>query len=331
MDAWRFAQRFTMGAWRSTKPFPVDLLFVVGFVAAVVTVVVSSVGSPPLRAVLGLPFVLFVPGYVIVALLFPGASNAELSIGDDRHNFTQVDWPERLALSVGISVTLLPIIGLLIAPAGYDEITVVGSLAALILLGTVGAAIRRFRLSPADRLHVPFPRLALSGSRSVAGVVNLVLALGIVFSASSLAYAVAAPNQGETYSTLYIGTETASGELVASNYPSEFTVGEPQSLVIGVENAESRYIEYTVVAELQRVREEGDTLTVVEEEELGRFHLALDSGETWRRQHALEPELVGTDLRVQYLLYRGSAPADTSDESAYRTVSLWIDVADRTE
>lgn len=318
-----------MGAKRFIGSVPVDLLFVVGFVAA--TAVVQLLGSPLLRRVLGLPFLLFVPGYVLVALLFPGASDAEQSIDDYRRRSARIDWAERLALSVGISVALLPIVGLLIAPAGYSELTVVGGLAALVLLGVIGAAIRRSRLPPADRLRVPFPRSAPVGLGSATGVANLVLVLGIVFAASSLAYAVAAPNEGETYSTLYIGTETESGELVASNYPSEFVVGEPQSLVVGVDNAEKRHVEYTVVVELQRVREEGDALTVVEEEELERFDLALDSGETWRRQHAIEPNLVGTDLRVQYLLYRGSAPADASDESAYRTVSLWIDVADRTE
>jgi uncharacterized membrane protein len=313
-----------MDLQRFVPSLPLDLQFVVGFVT--VAIVVQSLGPPLLRSMLGIPFVLFVPGYVVVALLFPGGSDAEDPPGSEGQRFDRIDWPERLALSLGASVALLPIVGIL-APAGYDGITVIGSLVALVLLGVVGATIRRARLPPAERLRVPAPRPALVGLRSATGVTNLVLVLGIVFATSSLAYAVAAPNQGEAYTTLYVGTENESGELVASNYPSELAVGEPQSLVVGVENAEKRYVEYTVVAELQRVREAGDTLTVVEEAELERFRFALESNETWRRQHTLEPELVGTDLRVQYLLYRGEAPTDTSDESAYRTVSLWIDVA----
>jgi uncharacterized membrane protein len=328
---WQFIRRLARGARRFVHSGPADLQFVVGFVVVTGIALVLPLESPLLRHVLGLPFVLFVPGYVLVALLFPGASDAEHSTVGDNQFPAEIDWPERLALSVGISIALLPIVGLLIAPFGYSETTVVGSLAGLILLATIGATIRRSRLPPANRLHVPIPRPRLTRPESAADVANLVLVIGIVFATSSLAYAVATPSQAETYSTLYIGTETESGELIASNYPSEFTVGEPQSLVVGVENAEDRYIEYTIVAELQRVRDEGDTLTVVETEELERFHLELDPGETWRRQHALEPGLVGTDLRVQYLLYLGSAPVDTGDESAYRTASLWIDVAERTE
>ena len=39
------------------------------------------------------------------------------------------------------------------------------------------------------------------------------------------------------------------------------------------------------------------------------------------------PTATGEDLRLTYYLYRGDAPSDPSEGSAYRTLSLWVDVS----
>jgi hypothetical protein len=64
--------------WRAFSPpslraFPPDLAVVVLVVQTVLTATLPGVRDTPLRVVLGLPFVLFVPGYAFVAALFPEA------------------------------------------------------------------------------------------------------------------------------------------------------------------------------------------------------------------------------------------------------------------
>ena len=87
------------------------------------------------RWVLGSVFVLFVPGYVAVEALFPRGR--------------ELDGIERLALSVGLSLALVPLVGLLLnyTPWGIRLDPIMISLTIL----TVGLAIvafaRRFRLS----------------------------------------------------------------------------------------------------------------------------------------------------------------------------------------
>jgi len=88
-----------------------------------------------LRWVLGSVFVLFIPGYVAVEALFPKGRD--------------LDSIERFALSVGLSLALVPLVGLLLnyTPWGIRLAPIVISLVIL----TVGLAViafsRRYRLS----------------------------------------------------------------------------------------------------------------------------------------------------------------------------------------
>jgi len=97
----------------------------------------SSALSPllVLRHVLGAVFVLFLPGYVTVKALYPGRS--ELSD------------LERLALSLGLSLALVPLIGLILnfTPWGIRLAPVAASLSAYTLALSLVAAYREHALS----------------------------------------------------------------------------------------------------------------------------------------------------------------------------------------
>jgi hypothetical protein len=84
------------------------------------------------RWALGCIFVLFLPGYGLVNLLFPRESN--------------LDTLERLALDVGISLALVPLIGLALnfTPWGIRLIPIMVSLAGFILVVSLGAAVRKY-------------------------------------------------------------------------------------------------------------------------------------------------------------------------------------------
>jgi len=88
-----------------------------------------------LRWVLGSVFVLFIPGYVTVEALFPKGRD--------------LDGIERLALSVGLSLALVPLIGLLLnyTPWGIRLDPIVTSLTMFTLALATVAIGRRFRLS----------------------------------------------------------------------------------------------------------------------------------------------------------------------------------------
>jgi uncharacterized membrane protein len=87
------------------------------------------------RWVLGSVFVLFIPGYVAVEALFP--------------NGRELDGIERLALSVGLSLALVPIVGLLLnyTPWGIRLDPIMVSLTILTIGLALVAFARRFGLS----------------------------------------------------------------------------------------------------------------------------------------------------------------------------------------
>jgi len=87
------------------------------------------------RWVLGSVFVLFIPGYVAVEALFPKGR--------------ELDGIERLALSVGLSLALVPLVGLLLnyTPWGIRLDPIMISLTILTIGLALVAFARRFRLS----------------------------------------------------------------------------------------------------------------------------------------------------------------------------------------
>jgi hypothetical protein len=87
------------------------------------------------RWVLGSVFVLFIPGYVAVEALFPKGR--------------ELDGIERLALSVGLSLALVPLVGLLLnyTPWGIRLDPIMVSLTILTIGLALVAFVRRFKLS----------------------------------------------------------------------------------------------------------------------------------------------------------------------------------------
>src|SRR5665648_1005599 len=67
-------------------------------ILTIIFVLVPGINHGPVRVVLGLFMVLFLPGYSLIAALFPAK--------DD------LDGIERFALSVGLSIAVVPLMGL---------------------------------------------------------------------------------------------------------------------------------------------------------------------------------------------------------------------------
>jgi uncharacterized membrane protein len=77
------------------RAFPADLIIAAVWLAANILVIISPTNTTTL---LVLPGMFFVPGYCFIAALFPKDSDLDLT--------------ERIALSLGISIAIVPLIGL---------------------------------------------------------------------------------------------------------------------------------------------------------------------------------------------------------------------------
>jgi len=339
--------------WRLLLPagvrtLPADLAAALVLAAATtLAVFVPVVNETPLRVVLGLPYVLFLPGYVLIAALFPergespvvedgewGDSDADVSAQDG----SGIDGIERVALSFGLSIALVPLVGLVLnfTPFGIRLAPIVVSLDVLVVGLVVVAARRREALDSEERFTVPYrawvgaarQELFRPASRADA-VLNVLLVVSILVAVSSVGYAVAVPKSGEQFTEFYVLTEGDDGELVADGYPTNFTQGEPQEVVVGLQNHEGETVQYSVVTAVQRVEvvDNGTNVTVLEEEMGERYSTQVAHNETAMRNVSIQPTMTGERLRVVFLLYKGDPPATPTVDNAYRELHLWVNVS----
>jgi len=285
---------------------------------------------------------LFVPGYALIGALFPEAGTSVTDDGDvDSLSGSRdgIDGIERVALSFGLSIAVVPLIGLGLnfTPWGIRLGPIMLSVSSFTLGMAAVAARRRWALPPDNRFTVPYRTWYHSGRKELIapdtradGVLNVILVLSVLLAVGSVGYAVAVPKEGESFSEFYLLTENETGQLVADDYPTEFERGESQSLVVGIGNQEHERVNYTVITELQRVEISNNTTAVREATELQRFQATLSDNETWTRQHTVTPQLSGDRLRLQYRLYRGEDAPVTNRSAAYRELHLWVNVTSST-
>lgn len=325
----------------SAKLLPADLivslLLTLGTLGAVYLPIVRNT---PVRVIFGVPFVLLIPGYVLIAALYP-ERNAESSKIDNVQQRdiadTGLTGQARVALSIGGSFALVSMVGLGLnySPFGIRLVPIVTSLAVTVLGLTIIAAWRRRALPLEDRFAVPWRRWFKAAQSELFdpesggdAALNILLGLSVLIAAISVGYVAAVPKPGEALTEFYLLTENDQGELVTDGYPTEFTVGESKPLVIGIENYEGQSIEYTIIIELQRVRVQNDSTQVLAGEQLQIINAQVNQGETWRSRHTVTPTMTGESLRLTYLLYKGSPPSNPTTENAYRRLQLWINVDD---
>ena len=122
------------------KHFPNDLALVILFsLLCIPFVLIPPLNESPVRIILGLPLVLFLPGYALIAALF---------IRKD-----DLDAIERIALSFGLSIAVSPLLGLGLnyTPFGIRLTPILIVLSVFTISLALGACVRRSRIPEADR------------------------------------------------------------------------------------------------------------------------------------------------------------------------------------
>jgi uncharacterized membrane protein len=325
-DSWIKTVRLRFAQTLSHPPLDLSI----ATISAVLLGIVVAMDIDPgwgLRASLVLFALALLPGYVLVAIVYPWNDQ------HDRDAF-QPDYAERAALAFGTSVVLLPLLALVPGLLGveYTPLTTLAVIEGLLAIGIPIAVYRRkgiqhsdqFRLPLSDGLaelsgwlrHTSRPRRLLRGAM-IASVLLAMLSFG---------YVLAVPQDGERYSTMTLLSENESGDLVTAGYPTDLAVDESTALTLAVENNRQRETTYTVVVRLERV-EGSDPEGITETEQLDRFRMTVADGDTWTQQNTITPTMAGEGLRLRYYLYVGEPPDSVGPETAQDYLHIWVDVA----
>jgi uncharacterized membrane protein len=329
------------GGMLSGQTVPVDM---VGVCVAVIAsaLIYYFVPFDPVRFLVAVPLLLFLPGYVLVGILFPhqgdvdqSPANGSRSLATVR-NLGRITLPERTALSLGLSIALVPAFGfgLELLPVDAFNGAIMPTLVGTLLFGALIASARRLRTPADERFRLPLETIGAAIAAPFSGpmpraerIVTLVLAATVLLAVFSVGYVFAVPQQGEQFTDLRIMTESPSGELTLGNYPDTITVDETREFVIGVDNYEGQQQSYTVVIRGERIIEDEGSARPIETIEVGRFETSLDNGERITQSHTVTPGSTG-EFRMSYYLYKGTAPENPDSETAYRHVHFTTDVVE---
>ncbi len=249
----------------------------------------------PLRILLGLAFVLFVPGYTLQAALFP--------------NRTDLDGPERLGLSFGLSVAIIPVLALLLdkLPWGIRLWPIVLSIAMVTMVFSLASVARRLHLPPEERF-TPAASVDLPGwwsaqdrtDRRLYAVLAGALGLALLSALTILLL----PKPGERFTEFYM----LGAQGMAENYPREVSAGQAISVTVGIRNQEGVAASYRVEAR--------DGQGVIGQ----AGPISLKPGEKFEGALVFTPLQTGNDVLVTFALYRDD------QASPYRTLKLWLKV-----
>ncbi|MBC7086742.1 MAG: DUF1616 domain-containing protein, partial [Methanomethylovorans sp.] len=219
--------------------YSIDLPIVVALVLLTdLFILIPELAATPIRTVLGLPMVLLLPGYALIAALFPAK--------DD------LDGIERLALSIGLSIAVVPLMGLGLnyTPWGIRLIPILASLSVFTLLMCLIAVYRRAHLPSEKAFSVSFDDVykALKSPFSTQPesrldrILTIILVISVLASVVTLVYVVVTPKQGEKFTEFYILGMNGK----ADNYPTQFTLGDTGQVIVGVVNHEYEPVKYTI-------------------------------------------------------------------------------------
>jgi uncharacterized membrane protein len=277
------------------------LLVVVAFLTLALVIVPFPSGTL-FRAVVASLFIFFVPGYAFAAALYTKK--------DD------ISTISRFILSFVFSAIISPAIGLILnfTPWGITLASITIGLN-LVIWVCIAIAFQRRSVLPLDERfslnvanaqrikEIVFPPSESRFAKSLTSV----LIIAMLISTIGVTYAITKPANGEHFTEFYI----LGPQGKAEDYPTQYYLGEQQSVVVGIANREQHEQAYDLVVTLN-----GTKVTT-----LYSTQITLANNQVWEEAINLKPDQTGSHMEMEFLLY-----LDHDHSSPYRTTHLWVNV-----
>jgi len=302
---------------------PPDLiLMTIWLTTAIVSINLSLLEETPVRYVLTIPILLFIPGYSLIAAVFPRKGDIDLT--------------ERISLSIGLSIAIVTLIGLGLnyTSWGIRLESVVISLTIFTLGMIILAHYRRGLFQPDERFGYRFPPIgeiisgitAGSGNNGIDRSLSILLVFSVTIALVITAFVIVAPQNGERFSEFFI----LSKNLTTADYPEQIIPGNDYPLYIGVGNQEDRNQNYTIETWLLLTKFDKTTnsSSIISMNLGSRQSVSLANNETKLIPYTLNVKKTGYD-RVEFLLFNETLPGNEVTGSnrinaSYRDLHIWI-------
>lgn len=276
---------------------PSDILIILTWVVSTfIFIIIPELSGSFIRTILGIPMVLFIPGYVLISALFPKK--------------TDLDTIERIALSFGLSIAVVTLLGLLLNfTFGIRLIPILITLCIYSIILTYIAVYRRRKLPEDIRFSVQLHKIYDIVSEEIVTknrtdkILTIILIFSIILVIGMITYIITMPKTVEKFTEFYI-LNSSSGK--ADNYPAKLNVSKPTTVLVGVVNHEYSAINYTIQIYL-------------DEDILKSEYLKINNNETWEKNISFVPDKKGNDMKLEFLLFK-----ENNFSGPYRELHLWV-------
>lgn len=271
-------------------------------ILTIIFVLIPPFNQTFLRIIFALPLLLFLPGYMLIAITFP--KSGELSA------------IERFTLSIGLSIaiTVFDGFGLNYTPWVFRPNSIIISLSIITGLLLIITIIQRWKYGK-ESYH-----FSLEDIRSFFDILKTketghdpalekmlikTMIIAILIVTSMLIYA-KVTQEPEKFTALYILGENGRAE----NYSEDVSVGEPSTVLVGVENYEYAQVNYSLIVKLGGI-------------DLTKEEIYLGHGDKWLKNVTFIPQftssiaLAGANKsKLEFQLLKDNFP--------YRSVHLLV-------
>ncbi len=243
------------------------------------------------KVLIGLPYVLFVPGYLMTTVFFPKSDNIE--------GFA------RLTLSVGLSIIIVPLIGLInnYLPWGITLLPMMISLTVFNIIFIVLGWLIRKKLPAKQRFSIQSILKQEFKKNRIMNSLMLFVCFTILITLICIIFA---PNKSDCFTQFYITGQDGT----ASGYPKILTTGKAEFVKLNVENNENKKTDYKIVIKIDG--------SITQTKNISLNHL-----EKWDDVISIISNTPKDAVKVDFVLYK-----DNEFKTPYRQLYFWIKVGD---
>ena len=136
--------------------------------------------------------------------------------------------------------------------------------------------IRRRRVPEGEKFYVNFGgffgsiKNIFNGKSKKTKILTIILVLSIIIAIAATSYIIVKPKQGETFTEFYLLGPNGQ----ASDYPTNITVGQNASVIIGIINHEYNNVDYNLVVTSNGVVIKDENITLKDGSQL-KFRITL--------------------------------------------------------
>lgn len=266
----------------------------VWIIAAFAFIMTPTLENSPIRTILGIPMILFIPGYILISVLFPKKDDLDI-VG-------------RIALSFGLSIAVVSILGLILNfTFGIRLISILMVLCIYTIVLVFATIYKRRELSEDVQFSIQLDGIfnaindGLRPKNRSDLVVTIILIFTMMLAIGMMYHAIVTPKVGEKFTEFYV--LNSSGKTY--NH-SDLRFNSSLTLLIGVTNHEHSPVNYTIQVALDK-----NILTSRE--------LTLNHDQIWENYVTLLPEGNEHGDKLELLLFK-----ENDLKTPYRSLYLWM-------